>query len=269
MKKLLVQSDDYGMTYGVTDGTIRAIKDGIIKNTGLFVNMKSSEYAAKRIQEVDVCLGIDINLAAGRPVSDPALIPHLLDADKKFKSSRQILKENKLISTEKYLYHIENDPYHYEEVLIETENQVKRFIELTGKKPEYINSHSVITPNTEKAALEIAKKYGISKRSSDLYFNKDYKDLAYFGDYEPKSDKEQMELDIKQMLLGYILPSIQENETAFLICHCGYIDKDLYEETSLTTQRISDVACAVDEDIARYIKENQIQLITYRDLELK
>lgn len=266
MKKLLVQSDDYGMTYGVTDGTIRAIKDGIVKNTGLFVNMKSSEYAAKRIKEVDVCLGIDINLAAGSPVSDPSKVPSLIDENHKFKSSRQILKENKLLSCEKYLYHFEKDPYNYDEVLIETENQVKRFIELIGRKPEYMNSHSIITPNTERAALEIAKKYNIPKRSSELYFDDQYKDLAYFGDYKPKSDEEQLKIDTKKILLGFILPSIKDNEIAFLISHCGYIDKDLFEETSLTTQRASDVACAVDEDIAKYIQENDIQLITYRDL---
>lgn len=197
MKKLLIQSDDYGMTYGVTDGTIHAIKNGLIKNTGLFVNMPSSPYAASRIKEVDVCLGIDINLVAGKPITDPKLIPHLVDENGYFKSSRQILKENKLIKTYKYLYYFENDPFDYDEVLLETENQVKKFIELIGKKPAYINSHSVITETTEKAALVIAEKYGIQKRSSTLYFNEQYNDLGYMGDCEPTSEQEQIALDEK------------------------------------------------------------------------
>lgn len=266
MKKLLIQSDDYGMTYGVVDGTIRAIEDGIVKNTGLFVNMKCSEYAAKRIKEVDVCLGIDINLVAGSPVSDPKLVPHLINSDNKFKSSRQILKENKLSHTDKYLYYFEEDPFNYEEVLIETENQVKRFIELVGRKPEYFNSHSVITPNTERAAKEIAKKYGINKMSSDLYFNNIYNDIGYDGDYEPKTIEEQINLDYKKYLLEIALPSIKDNEIAYLACHCGYIDKDLFKVSSLTSQRINDVSCAVDDEIKEYIELNKIQLITYRDI---
>lgn len=266
MKKLLVQSDDYGMTYGVVDGTIRAIKDGVVRNTGLFVNMKCSEYAAQQIKNVDVCLGIDINLLSGRPVSDPRLIPHLVNEDGRFKSSRQLLKENVLLSTEKYIYNFENDPFVYEETLIETENQVKRFIELLGKKPEYINSHSISTVNSEEAAKEIAIKYGIARRSSELYFNDFYKDLAYNGDYYPSTLEEQLKMDYKDFLLKTALPSIKDGEIAFFGCHCGYIDKDLFGETSLTVQRMNDVACAVDEDVIDYIDKNGIQLITYRDL---
>lgn len=266
MKKLLVQSDDYGLTYGIADGTLRAIKDGIIGNTGLFVNMKSSEYAAKIIKDVDVCLGIDINLAAGSPVSNPKLVSHLITSDNRFKSSRQMLKENKLIRTEKYLYIFENDPFDYDEVLIETENQVKKFIELVGRKPEYINGHSIITPNTEKAAQVIAEKYDIKYSSSTLYFNETYKDLAYSGDYYPSSLEDQLKIDYKKFLLETALPSIKDGEIAFFVGHCGYIDKDLFNESSLTIQRLNDVACATDEDIIQYIKDNDIQLITYRDL---
>lgn len=267
MKKLLIQSDDYGFTYGVTDGTIRAIKDGVIKNTGLFVNMESSEYAAQRIKEVDVCLGIDINLQAGHPVSDPQLVPHLVTSENKFRSSRQILKENVLSSIDRYLYYFENDPFDYDEVLLETENQVKRFIELIGKKPEYINGHSILTPNTEKAAKVVAEKYGIQHNCSDLYFNDFYKDLAYDGEYQPRNLEEQLELDSKDYLLKKVLPSIKDDDINYFICHCGYIDKDLFSETSLTIQRINDVALATDKEIIEYLEKNDIQLITYRDFD--
>ena len=268
MKQLLIQSDDYGITYGVADGTLRAIREGLVKNTGLFVNMASSAYAASQIKNVQVCLGIDVNLAAGFPVSGGKAVPHLVDEQGHFKSSRRVLEENKLISTEKYLYHFEEDPYNYEEVLLETENQVKRFIELIGRKPDYMNSHSVITPNTERAALEVAKAYGIPRRSSELYFGAQFKDLAYQGDYQPSTAEEQLEIDLKGYILNYALPSIQEDQVAYLICHCGYMDKDLLRESSLTLQRINDLECAVDPDIMRYIQEHEIQLITYRDLVL-
>ncbi len=266
MKKLLIQSDDYGLTYGVTDGTIRAIKDGLIKNTGLFVNMESSEYAAHRIKEVDVCLGIDINLQAGCPVSNPKLVPHLITSGNRFRSSRQILKDNVLSSIDRYLYHFEEDPFDYNEVLIETENQVKRFVELIGRKPEYINGHSILTPNTEKAAKVVAEKYGIKHNCSDLYFNDYYIDLAYTGEYQPCTFEEQLEMSYKEYLLEQALPSIKDDEINYFICHCGYIDKDLFSETSLTVQRLNDVAVSIDKDIIEYIRDNEIQLITYRDL---
>ena len=269
MKQLLIQSDDFGFTYGVTDGTIHAIKNGIIKNTGLFVNMKSSEYAANRVKDLDVCLGIDINLVAGRPVSDPSLVPHLVREDGHFRSSRQILKDYPKYKTDRYLYIFDGeDPFPYDECLIETENQVKRFIELLGRKPEYINGHSVITPNTENAAKEIALKYGIENRSSALYFESDrFNDLSYFGDYVPRGFDDQLNSSYKDYILNKVLPNLKEDKIQFFVGHCGYFDKDLVYETSLTVQRINDVDMATDPDIIKYIEENDIKLITYRDIE--
>ena len=37
--KLLIQSDDYGMTPAVADGIIYGITHGVVRNTGLFSNM--------------------------------------------------------------------------------------------------------------------------------------------------------------------------------------------------------------------------------------
>ena len=66
MKKLLFQSDDYGLTDAVADGILKGIHQGIIRNTGLFVNMPSSARAAEKIRDcAEVCVGIDINLVAG------------------------------------------------------------------------------------------------------------------------------------------------------------------------------------------------------------
>ena len=66
MKKLIFQSDDYGISDAVTDGILKGIERGIICQTGLFVNMPSSERAARLIKDKrNVAVGIDINLVAG------------------------------------------------------------------------------------------------------------------------------------------------------------------------------------------------------------
>ena len=52
--KLLTQSDDYGFTRGVTCGILDAIENGVVRNTGLFVNMPESEHAASFIQDYPV-----------------------------------------------------------------------------------------------------------------------------------------------------------------------------------------------------------------------
>lgn len=263
MKRLLFQSDDYGITRAVSDGILRGVQEGVICNTGLFVNMDSSAYAADRIKDEDVCLGIDINFVAGRPVSDPADIPHMVNESGRFYSSAELAKRTKITSGGAAC---EEEPYPYEETLLETENQVKRFLELTGKLPGYIHPHSVLTPNTERAIRETAKKYGICF-SLDILKEKDCKILfSGASDLKGISMEDQMAVSIEKDLLENILPNLKEGEQRSYICHCGYADADLFKVSSLTLRRMLDLEAALSKDVMKYMKDNQIELITYKDL---
>lgn len=269
MKLLLVQSDDYGITRAVSDGILRGIQEGIIRNTGLFVNMTASKDAADRIKDVDVCLGIDINYVAGKPVTDPKKIPRLVNENGCFFTSKEILKKNVLIGMDGIIYQFEKDPYPYEEILLETENQVKRFYELTGKLPEYLHPHSICTPNTERAAEEVADKYHIF-HSTKMMNDSAYKCLpGAIALTKGASLEEQLRQDVEQEFLTISLPELKEGETGYYIFHCGYVDADLMEATSLNLKRMLDLKAALSERVKTYIKKNEIELITYRDLTSK
>ncbi len=267
MKKLLFQSDDYGISRGVTAGILDGIANGIIKNTGLFVNMQHSDEAAAKIRDIDVCLGIDINLVAGKPVSDPALVPHLLDESGNFRSSKQILQQNRLMYSEGFISRFEDDPYPYEEVLIETENQLKKFVQLVGRLPEYFHAHSLCTPNTDQAARKVAEKYGIYRSFQMINdLNCDHLPCSV-GAIKGASLEDQLAMDIEQDLLSVSLPSLKENRVGYYVCHCGYVDDELFDHTSLTVRRLKDLAGAMSPLVKEYIEANGIQLITYRDLQ--
>lgn len=266
-KRLLFQSDDFGITDAVTDGIIHGIKNGVIRNTGIFINMDFAKRAVELVKNLNVCLGIDINYVCGKPVSDPKDIPSLVDEDGQFISSRRLLKENKLLSLEKdVIFMFEEDPYPYEQILLETENQVKKFIEMTGRKPGYLHPHSVVTPNSEKAASEVAKKYGIY-HSTDMMFSDAY--VRFPGAISvSKGDslESQMSIDVENNLLENGLPLLKDGDTGYFITHCGYVDYDLFRYSSLTLRRMVDLHAATSERVKRYIKENDIELITYSDL---
>ena len=265
MIKLLVQSDDYGITRGVSAGIIEGIKKGIIRNTGLFVNMPCSYQAAKDIKDLDVCLGIDINYVCGTPVSDINLIPHLVDENGRFYKSGSILERYQIISKDKFglITTFDKDPYPYEEIYLETENQVKKFIELIGRLPDYIHAHSLCTPNTHKAASEIAKKYGI-KHSFEMMYNRPYLSHTFSGIKE-NSIQEQLESHVVERVLND-LQELEDNQTYYYISHCGYVDYELFRESSLTLRRIKDLDAMLDKEIINYIQKLNIQLITYKDL---
>lgn len=126
--KLLTQSDDYGFTRGVTCGILDAIENGVVRNTGLFVNMPESEHAASFIQDYpQVCFGIDFNIVSGDPVSDPELLPDLVDQDGHFIRSTVKMADPRFGKEELWPY---------EQVLTELRAQLKHFVRLAGQPPE-------------------------------------------------------------------------------------------------------------------------------------
>ena len=86
--KIIVQSDDLGITEAVSCGIEKGIRDGVVTCTGLFSNMPAAEFALRLVKPYShVCLGQDINLVAGRPCADPGRIPSLVQEDGSFKTS--------------------------------------------------------------------------------------------------------------------------------------------------------------------------------------
>ena len=82
--KLIIQSDDFGITEAVSCGIIKGIREGMITCTGLFSNMPASAFAAELVRPYDVCLGQDINIVAGRPCADPARLTSMVQPDGTF-----------------------------------------------------------------------------------------------------------------------------------------------------------------------------------------
>ena len=265
MRKLLFQSDDYGLTDSVADGILKGIDQGIIRNTGLFVNMPSSARAAAKIRDRQgVCVGIDINLVAGRPVSDPAEVPSLVNPDGHFVPSVQRMREGKITGRQGMCLCFEEDPYDYEQTLLETENQVKRFIELMGRKPEYFHGHSMATPNTRKAARVIAEKYDILM-TTDVMSGGQVSMIPCTWTPKPFPIEDQLKTDVEQEFLKSLEASLS-HEIGYFICHCGFVEEDLMKETTYTMIRVKDLAMATSPRVRAFLQEHQIELITYRDL---
>lgn len=264
--RLLIQNDDYGITAGVSAGIRRAIKEGLVRNTGMFVNMPDSYQAAQDIKDMNVCLGIDVNYVCGRPVSDSSLIPHLVNEKGFFISSGEMAKKNKFISAGElgFIFIFEEDPYPYGEVYLEAENQVKKFIEIVGRKPEYFHMHSLTTPNILKAGMDVAKKYGIYHT---IHMMRSYPSVpGTFAVTTENTLEAQIEYNIIDNLLSDTLPKLDKDETYYFICHGGYVDYDLFQNSSMTLRRMKDLDAMLNNDLKQYIADQNIELITYREL---
>lgn len=263
--KLLFQADDYGLTESTTCGILKGIRDGLIRNTGLFINMPATEYAVSQIKYYpNTCFGQDINLVAGKPVSSRELVPSLVDANGDFITSTMRLANGKLIEKKGLIYIFEEDPYNFEEVLIEIENQVKKFIDCVGKTPGYLHGHSMSTPNTRKAMKIVAEKYNI-KQSFEAWKDNNMCRIPCNWNPKPFPFEKQLETDVENNLLKELI-KVKDEENCVFICHAGFLEEDLFDYTTYTAIRMKDLKAATSKKIAEYLDENNIELITYNDL---
>ncbi len=144
--KLVVNADDFGLTYGVNAGIIDALKRGILRSTTAMCNMPAIENAAMLAKaNPDLGVGIHLVLTAGRPLV--AGHKTLVDENGNFLKNAVLMKKSVDI----------------EEVYTEYVAQMERFIQLFGCKPTHIDGHhhTQALPQTVEASKRLAKTYGI------------------------------------------------------------------------------------------------------------
>lgn len=266
--KLLIQGDDYGFTKGVTLGIIEAIDHGVLTCTGMFTNMEIAPWAAGFIKErPEFCFGIDFNLVSGPCCANPKDIPHLLDKNNCFIRSNIRIHDNRWRTLEGRA-----ELFPYDETYLEMRAQYNRFVELTGKKPGYLNGHSIVSETMIQAMRTIAKE-------ESLPVSFDFMKLA-FGVHsilKGKGEKDEASMSkvfnpqnqLNKNPLEQFLKHKEEllqHEYVFAGGHPGYVDADLFDQTSLSLERCRDLEFVTSDLMKQFIKENEVELIDYYDI---
>ena len=256
--KLLVQSDDYGMTPAVADGIIYGITHGIVRNTGLFSNMPWSKECVEKIRPYldEIAFGIDLNASTGSSLLGYEKVPNLCHPDGSFLTS----KENRAADeTAENHDHVDHD-----QLYAEFDAQVQKYIELVGKVPDYIHAHAYGTATTEKVRREIAAKYDrpYTETTMKLLCGK----KAPMGWYIFGSPEAQL----KEDLASYLVENKAEfdmNGYGYVVSHCGYADARLFELSSFNLCRVKDLEALTSDKVKDWVKENNIELISFKDLD--
>ena len=254
--KLIIQSDDLGITEAVSCGIARAAREGAITCTGLFSNMPAAPFAVKLMQQYpEICLGQDINLVAGYPCADPEKIPTLVQEDGSFLTSGMHRAIDQKDGNQEHMS--------LEDCVTEMEAQIIRFRELTGKLPEYLHGHSYSSPAFREAMAQVGKKYEIPL-VQDM--------LNEFGVAKLKKSWNKKPFSLEEQMCANPAACITEDmeflthSLGFIGTHCGYVDHELFKVSSYTLIRIQDLAAVTGAQMKTWIKEKGIELISYRDL---
>ncbi|MFQ8583180.1 MAG: ChbG/HpnK family deacetylase [Holdemania massiliensis] len=252
--KLLITSDDYGISDGVSCGILKAIREGVLTETGLFTNLPGSSWAACQLIEEfpDFCLGEDFNLVAGQPVTEPHLIPSLVSNTGSFLTSSQ----HRLLD--------QTHPEHilYEDAYLEMENQLKKFIEFTGKNPCYLQGHSYGTKATRCAMKDLGQKYHIpllSKLLQDHQLPSGQQCAPW--NIKPFDLVKQLEANPLQTFLtgdlAYLETALKEKGISHIHVHAGFVDEDLFRRSSYTIIRMKELDFLCSCEFKTWLKQTK------------
>ena len=245
MKRLILRADDLGFSEAVNYGIEKSVRDGLIRSVGLMTNMPASAHGVELLKGLPVCYGQHTNICAGRPITEPSKIPSITNEKGEFKSSKQYRSA-------------EEDFVVLDEVILEIEAQLERFKELTGEEPHYFEGHAVASANFFKGLKIVAERHGLK------YLEMKMDGSVRFGNSKLYMHMESMQPDYDPMQsLKNIAFHEAENEADVFVCHPGYLDSYILRVSSLTIPRTQEVEMVCSDELKRWVRENDIQMMTY------
>lgn len=257
MKRLLLRADDLGYSEAVNYGIEKSVKNGLIRSVGVMVNMSATDHGVKLLHHSDIAFGQHTNICVGRPLSDSALIPSLVNKDGYFKSSKEYrsAKEDFVV---------------FEEALIEIEAQYHKFVSLFGRKPDYFEGHAIVSENFFLALEYFAEQKGLTY--SGLPKNKDPNDLESNSFMYVEKNKVYVTMDaMKENYDPYrtfqnLIDGMHSDGIDMMVFHPGYLDQYVLNHSTLLIPRTQEVEMLSDPKIKEIINEMSITCIDYRDL---
>lgn len=253
MIDLIIRADDVGYSEAVNYGIEKTVKQGLIGSVGLMPNMPAAAHGLALLEGTGVCIGQHTNICIGHPCADPASIPSLLDENGMLKSSRtyrEAWKKGECFTV-------------LEEMVLEIEAQYQRFIQLTGRQPDYFEGHAVMSKHLMQGLEIVAQRHGL--KYNNMYPGDE---TGTFGgrpvaacpmrsmdpDYDPARELKEAVLHARTDM-----PNV-------FVCHPGYLDAFLLRSSSLTVNRTKEVEMLCDPAMRTWLEEHGVRLLRYSDL---
>ena len=265
MKRLIINSDDYGRTPDISHGIREAHLHGVVTSTTCMTNIPTTanDVVIALKETPNLGMGVHLVLTMGRPISAPEAVPSIVDENGNFY---------------KYGSLIENLPnLNMEDVKTEWRAQIEAFVKVAGRRPTHIDSHhhsSYFSPNLFRAMLELAKEYDCAIRfpftevSSEIEetakyvpdllqeFNPRKPDMFFVNFYNEGATREE---------LINIINSLSDG-TSEIMCHPGFVDEAFAKESTYNFQRERELKILTDSSIKEAIESQNVELITFGDL---
>ena len=252
MKRLIVNADDLGRADGINAGIVRAHREGIVTAATLMVSAPASREAGRLARELPgLDVGVHLALTYGRPITDPAQIPSLVEADGSFPA-----KPAAFLGT---------GQAHGDEALIEYRAQYELARELIGRTPSHLDSHHWLhdEPALEWAIAELARETGTAIRQQSPA-QRDR--LRAAGLRTPDVFRRDFQhaghIDVAHLVA--IVADTAEGVTE-LMCHPGEPDPLLAATSAYAADRVIELVTLCDPRVVAAVRTAGITLATFAD----
>ncbi len=230
MKRVIIAAGDLGLSPQIDKGILEGAKSGIISATSVLVTGRKA-FGLRQLSKLGVSLGLQLNLTLGMPLSGKSARSLLNPRKKEFwRSGREVIRagKRKAIQTE-FL------------------TQLRRAKALFG--PTWITTHDYISlhPSLFEILLEIAQEEGLAVRALAPWQIEPIREAGLWcPDHISSAFREEPGITVGGLL--EILDSLEEGTTD-LLCHPGFLPKDLLGKTSYTWQRDIELSTLTNEKI--------------------
>lgn len=131
-KTLIVNADDFGRAHTISDGILKAHRDGIVTSATAMLNLPGAAQDLHRAMAEAPALGLGLHLVFTfeRPLLPPEWVPSLIDEHGRFHTQETIFKDPTRL-----------DPG---ELLAEFKAQASAFEHAAGRAPDHIDCHHFV-----------------------------------------------------------------------------------------------------------------------------
>jgi predicted glycoside hydrolase/deacetylase ChbG (UPF0249 family) len=268
MKRLIINSDDYGRTPDISRGIREAHLQGVVTSTTCMMNIPTTtaDVATALKETPGLGMGVHLVLTMGKPI-----------VAREAGRSASITDENgNFFKLNTFMQRVSD--FNMEEVKMEWRAQIEEFVKAAGRKPTHLDSHhhsSYFTPELFRGMLELANEYDCAIRfpftpdiSPELEetnqhipdllteFNPLRPDAFYVDFYDEGATQEGLLSLINNLKEG----------TSEIMCHPGHVDDAFANESVYNRQRERELKILTDPSIKEAIQANGIRLITFAEL---
>ena len=251
MKRLIVNADDFGRTYGINAGVLESHLAGIVTSATVMVLEPAAEDGVSRAIEQAPRLGLGLHFAVtggGLPASDPDRLPTLLVGGRFARTPESLPRE---IAPE--------------EIRRELDAQILLFEKLAGRPPSHLDSHhhSALHPDIQPVFADVARERGLPVRASSA------EALIAFraaGVRTPDHFRDGFYgAGVTAENLRTTLTSLPDG-TSELMCHPGHPDAELLAGSTYAHQRERELALLCDPELPVLLAREAVERIDFRNL---